>query len=147
MKKVTKLQKHYVTFFSPGTLFAETATKEVSRWDINEAKAMAKEISERHGAAPYAFQFYTMERGEDDWEPKETERSHRCFLGGKVMTVEEVEALGDPSNSILIGNMKSNGIDRIITNWDAEKGEAVPGTFKNYRWTQEFKDGDEVVAL
>ena len=55
------MQKHYVTFISPGTFVSESTTKEVDSWDVKTAFEMSKTISERYNATPYAFSFFTKE--------------------------------------------------------------------------------------
>ena len=47
------MEKHFVTFYSPGTFAAETSRKPIESWDVDKAVAMSKEIKERHGALPY----------------------------------------------------------------------------------------------
>ena len=36
------MKKHFVTFFSPGTFIAESTTKPIESWNIEEAKEMAE---------------------------------------------------------------------------------------------------------
>lgn len=38
--------KHFVTFFSPGTMFSETTTKEVQSWNVANAVEIAKTAAE-----------------------------------------------------------------------------------------------------
>lgn len=76
---------------------------------------MAKKITERHGAKPFAFTFSTRERGDKDLDSKVTKESGRYFLGGRVMTLAEVER-EMPKEEILIGNMRSNHWDKIVLN-------------------------------
>lgn len=117
------MEKHFVVFYSPGTFFNETSTKEISSWDVEKAKEMALDISERYGATPYAFSFETVTRTGEGWEMKETvkESKGRYFLGGKIETLAEVEARNDPKEKILLSNMKCNGWDKIITNTNSWK--------------------------
>ena len=110
------LKKTFVTFYSPGTMVSESTTKEIEGWDVEEAVRMARDVKERHGAAPYGFRFSTQERRDDEWEARETERSGMYYLGGKVETLAEVEARNDPKEEILRSNMKCNGWNRIIVN-------------------------------
>lgn len=124
------VRKDYVRFFSPGTLTAESTDREIDGWSITAAQEMAHEIVERHGATPYAFQFVRRERGPDDLDSHEADRSPLYYLGGVVETLAEVEARNDPADRILLMNMRGNGYDRIIT------------VTNSYRWTQPFRDGD-----
>ena len=48
------MNKHFVTFYSPGSFVAETTTREIESWDIRKAQEMADKISERYDATPYA---------------------------------------------------------------------------------------------
>ena len=103
--------KHFATFYSPGTLVAETTQREVPAWDAEEAKRIAATIAERYGATPYGFQFTTV-----NWESKETARSPMYYLPHcKVETLAEIEARNLPNESILRSNMLHNGWDRIVT--------------------------------
>ncbi len=110
------MEKHFVTFYSPGTFISEQSSKPIDSWNPNAAVDMARGIKERHGALPYGFQFSTRARGPDDLDSKETERSCFYWLGGKVETLEEVEARNDPKEQVLRSNMRGNGYKRVITN-------------------------------
>lgn len=57
------MEKHFVTFCSPGTFVSEETTKEVTAWDIDEALEIANGIKERHNATPYGFRFHTRSFG------------------------------------------------------------------------------------
>lgn len=115
------MKANFVTFLSPGTFVHETSTKPIATWDVEQAKAMAKDIVERHGATPFAFYFTTRSREETDLDSKQTAQSCTYYLGGKVETLAEVEARNDPKESILRSNMRCNGWDRIITNTNSWK--------------------------
>lgn len=110
------MKKHYVDFFSPGTLVGEVTTREVPSWDVDLAVSEARRVTERHGATPYGFQFFTRERGDDDFEPRETARSGTYYLGGRIRTLAEVEADNLPGEEILRWNMRNNGFDRVVEN-------------------------------
>ena len=129
------MKKHYVIFYSPGTLVAETTTKEIEKWDIVKAVKMAEAIEERYGAKPYGFQFSTKKRGFRDFDSKETKRSSMYYLGGKIYTLEELKAQNDPDNRILISNMERNGYARVVINNNS------------YEWTQPLDEGDMVLDL
>lgn len=115
------MQKHFVTFYSPGTMFAETTEREIYAWDVNDAVTMARDIKERHGAVPYGFRFTTRTRGEFELDSKQSDQSPMYYLGGRVETLEEVEARHDPSEEILLENMRANGFERIIINTNSWK--------------------------
>lgn len=108
--------KHFVTFMSPGTMVSESTTKDIDEWNVDKAVVMSKEIKERHGSLPYGFQFTTRERGEDDFNSHESDRSNMYFLGGDILTLEDVISRKDKKDRILISNMKSNKWDRVIVN-------------------------------
>lgn len=130
---MAKVEKHYVIFFSPGTFVAEQSMEPVDSWDVDAAVERAKGIRERHGATPYGFCFVTRGRGDDDLDSRETARSNFYYLGGKVETLEEIEARNDPKESILRGNMRGNGYDRVIVNDNS------------WRWTQPLQPTDVVL--
>ena len=110
------MQKHFVTFYSPGTFVAEETIKDIASWDVDAAMKMAHGIVERYAATPYAFRFSTRERGNKDLDSKTTKTSCLYHLGGKVETLAEVEARNDPKEKILLINMRNNGYDKIVVN-------------------------------
>lgn len=127
------MKAHFVEFFSPGTLFAESTVKPVESWDIDAAMEMAHSIVERHGATPYGFRFITRGRTDDELDAKVIEKSPFYFLGGRIETLAEVKARGDARDETLIRNMECNNIKRIIT------------TMNGWKATNEFRDNDVVL--
>lgn len=130
---MTKMTKHFVTFYSPGTLVAETTEKPIESWDVETARRMAKDIKERYGAVPYGFQFSTRERDWDELDSHETVRSPMYYLGGKIETLAEVKARATDKDRILVSNMECNHYDRVIT------------TTKGWHWTQPLRPEDVVL--
>jgi hypothetical protein len=110
------MKKHFVTFLSPGSFVSEQNTEEIESWDVDKAMKMARNIKQRHGATPYGFYFTTRERGENDFNSKQTEESNMYHLGGDVYTLEDIINRNDPRDNILISNMKCNKWDRVIEN-------------------------------
>ena len=131
MSKTVK--KHFVTFYSPGTMVAERDEMPIEKWDIKIAMEMAHNIVQRHSATPYGFRFTTRSRGPDDLDSKETASSGMYYLGGRVETLEEIEARNDPKEDILRSNMRGNGWNRIVVNDNS------------WRWTQPLYDDDVVL--
>lgn len=129
------MQKHFVTFLSPGTFFAEYTTKPIDSWDIETAVDMAKDIYERYNARPYGFRFSTQSRGDDDLDSVRTLSSGIYYLRGKIETIDEVRARNDPQESILLSNMEHFGYDRIITSIDG------------WKWTQPLLKDDVVLDV
>jgi hypothetical protein len=127
------MKKHFITFYSPGTFVPEETTREVESWDVEAARRIAGEIVERHGAKPFGFRFSTSERGDDDFNPKETARSGMYYLGGKVRTLADVEADNDPKEETLRWNMRNNDIERVVTNTNS------------WKYTGQLRDGDTVL--
>jgi hypothetical protein len=111
-----KITKYFVTYLSPGTFFSETTTEEIEDWDIALAVRMSYGIKERHSATPYGFFFTTRERGWDDFDSKEINKSNIYYLGGNIWTLKELEELNNPEYEILIQNMKTNHWDKVIVN-------------------------------
>lgn len=127
------MTKHFVTFISPGTFVHEETTKPIKAWLVSLAVDIAKGITERYGAKPFAFYFTTRSRGDGDLDSKVIKTSGRYFLGGRVMTLAEVEK-EMPKEQILIGNMRSNGWGKIIVNTNS------------WRIFQPFDDDDTLIA-
>lgn len=128
------MEAHFVTFYSPGTFVAETTRKPIDSWDVDLAVAMLTDIVERHDARPYGFQFSTRGRGPDDLDSKEIRKSAMHYVGGKVETIDDVCQRGDPTETVLLGNMECNGWQRI---WTSTHG---------WKWTQPLRDDDIVIA-
>jgi len=128
-----KMKKHFVVFFSPGTFLAEQSEKPIDAWDVKTALAMVLSIKERHGATPYAFQFITRERTEAELDSRTTKHSGFYFLGGKILTVKDLEKRADPKDSILISNMKFNRWKRVVENRNS------------WKWVQPLEKGDKVL--
>jgi hypothetical protein len=130
-----EIQKHFVTFYSPGTFVAEDTSMEIASWNVEAAVAMARGIKERHAATPYGFRFTTRGRGPDDLDSKILAKSPMYFLGGKIETLEEVQARNDPKEAILRSNMEGNGHKRAIVNTNS------------WKWTQPLDDDDIVLEF
>ena len=124
------MNKHFVTFFSPGTFVAEADRQEIDSWDVVEAQKRSKRIKQRYEATPYAFQFSTRTRGPDDLDSRVSKTSCMYFLDCKVETLEGVIARNDPNDKILISNMECNGWGRVAT------------TTKGWKWTQPMREED-----
>jgi len=111
------LQQHFVTFSSPGTLVAEQTTKPIAAWDVELATTMAHDIVERYNTKPFAFQFSTRQREDDELDSKIVALSGFYYLGGLVLSLDEVKARpGIATHDILIRKMEANGWQRIIVN-------------------------------
>jgi len=112
------MKKDYVKYLSAGTFTAEETIKEIDSWDVNKAVQMAKEITERHGAKPYAFYFTTKGRGEFDLDSKVIKSSPTYYINGEVSTLEEIKSRKLFSDNILISNMECNGWNRVVTTYN-----------------------------
>jgi len=126
-------QQHFVTFYSPATFVAEDTRKPIDAWDVEMARAMAAEITERHGARPYGFRFTTRGRSASDLDSREITKSPFYYIKGRVETLAQVKARNDPADRILIGNMERNGYGRVIT------------TVEGWKWTQPLRADDIVL--
>lgn len=134
------MRQHFVTFYSPGTLFAESSDKPISAWDTAEACRLAAGIVERYGATPYAFRFETRivadpipdgEGGALVVQQKKVTESGRHYLGGKVRSFDDVPDTKE--NGVLRDNMRSNRW------WYVVSGVA------KWAWTQPLEAEDVVV--
>lgn len=113
--------KKFVTFFSPGTFMAEETTESIDEWDVNKAIEMSRNIKERYNAFPYGFQFTTRSRDDDELDSKVVAKSPFYWLGGEVLTLEQVKSHRNPDDEILISNMENNGYNKIIINTNSWK--------------------------
>lgn len=118
-----------VTFYAPGSLFAEESSFKVSAWDTVEAIAF---LPKAYGH-PYAFQFSTQlvadpvpdgEGGELKVQPKEVEKSGMFFIDLELRFYDDVPP------SILRDNMRCNDWPIVTGNWAQpfnEKDAVVSG--------------------
>jgi hypothetical protein len=127
------VQQHFVTFYSPGTIVAETTEKPIAAWDVDAAVKMAEAITERHNARPYGFRFTTRGREPGELDSEVAASSVFYFLSGKVETIEQVRERNDPKERILLSNMEGNGWKRVIR------------ITRGWSWTQPLDDGDVVL--
>lgn len=127
------MQKHFVIFFSPGTFIAEQSEYPIESWDVQKAIEMAQSVKERYNTTPYGFQFTTRERKDNELDSREVERSGMYFLGGEVLTVEQIRERNDPKERTLLLNMEGNGWDKIVVNTNS------------WRWTEPLRKGDVVL--
>ena len=128
-----RMERHFVTFFSPGTFLAEITEKPIAAWHIPTAKKLMKSVKERYGATPYAFQFSTRTRGANDLDSKVSKRSGLYYVGCKVRTLKEVEVANLPDEKILLSNMRGNGWTKIVQ------------TTKGWKWIEVLNPEDTVL--
>lgn len=111
------IEKHQVTFYSPGTFVSESSTYDIESWDTVKAVELSEKVVERYGAKPYGFVFETLltfpNIKSDDGDsfkvqPKVKETSGIHFLGGKLETYDDVVKRNDSKESILRDNMRYN---------------------------------------
>lgn len=115
------MKRHFVTFYSPGTFVSEETTKSIKKWGVDIAVKMSKKIKERYEALPYGFVFTTRERKVSDLDSKEIKRSNMYFLGGTILTLEDVLQRNDEKDKILILNMKANNYNKVVENTNSYK--------------------------
>lgn len=125
-------QQEFVTFYSPGTLFAEQTSKAIERRDSALAVALGESIVERYGARPWGFRFETRivadpvpdgMGGTLRVESRTLDTSGMHYLGGRLETFDDVAARNDASESILRSNMRCNGMWIVVAN---ERTRAQP---------------------
>jgi hypothetical protein len=124
-------RKHFVVFYSPGTLFAEISEKPISDWDCAEAVHLSKDIIERYNAKPYAFRFETRlvhqpiddgEGGKLDVKPKTVKESEGFYyLGGELENYDQVCERNSPDEEILRSNMRCNNMWIVVVNRNSWK--------------------------
>jgi hypothetical protein len=135
-------ERHYVKFTSPGTFFAEETTEPIDEWSTQLAVVAAEKVVERYGAKPFGFSFETRLEAEPVPDgrggtmavvPKVVNRSCFHFLGGRVETIDEVEARNDPKESALRSNMRGSHLWLVLVNTNS------------YRTVRPFEEDDCVV--
>jgi hypothetical protein len=124
------MRKHKVTFLSPDTFVSEQTTRTIDEWDTAKAAKMAASIEERYGAKPFGFYFTTDLVGADvpdgeggtlKTQPKEVARSSTYFLGGELLTYEDIVARNKVDEKILRSNMLGNDYPVVIQNTNSWK--------------------------
>lgn len=118
------MQKHFVKFFAPGAFVGDSWEWPIGSWDVEEAKAQAT-------PRVAAFQFKTRGRGDNDLDSREIAASGLYYIGGRVETLEEIKARGNPNDQTLIANMEDNGWPRVVVTRTG--------------WTRPFNEGDQIV--
>lgn len=115
-----KTEKYYlVTYFSPGTFFAESSSKEFAEIDLKKIATAAKKVKERHGATPWGFEIVEMrrpvEKGEFEVVPKTVRQ-----IGGRYHLTGELKRYDDipetEKTHILRSNMWGNDWPIIVEN-------------------------------
>lgn len=124
------MEKHFVTFYMPGTFVAERSTEPIDSWNVKLAAEMARELTV---LIPYAFQFTTRSREDDELDSRVSARSGTYYLGGVLLSLEQVKARNDEKDRILISNMENNDWGRVIQNDNS------------WRVTQQFGPNDVVL--
>lgn len=116
--KVILSRKTTVTYYSPGTLFAEVTVKKIPSGKnlLRNAVKEANKITERYGAKPYAFNC----KGRTYYLPH-----------NKVIKKEDIPKTKE--NEIIIGNCERNNYDKIVQ------------TTEGWRSTQPFNKKDVVL--
>lgn len=100
------MKAHFITLLYPGSFFSEETKLPISAWDLSLALELVSSMNKDR--PPYAFFFTTRERGENDLDSKQTDRSGLYYIGGKVRTKEEILAGADPEEKTLRSNMQDN---------------------------------------
>ena len=129
------IQKHFIRFVSPGTFVHEETEKEIDSWDVEKAKEMCKNIIERHNSHPFAFQFITKGRGENEFDSRVIAESGFYYINGIVKTLQEIENEQKPENETLLWNMCVNNWYRIVE------------TRTPWKWTSVFNENDQIVII
>ncbi len=129
------MERNFVTFYSPGTMIAEQTTQPIDAWDVEEAIRRARSVVERHSSRPYGFQFTTRSRGDDELDSGVTARSPMYYLGGRVVTREEIETRNDPNEETLRYNLRVGGYNRVVVNENS------------WRWTMPLRADDVVLDV
>jgi hypothetical protein len=108
------MKKYFVVFYTSDTFISDKSRLPIESWDITKAIAMAADVKGRFNNAPYAFYFVTHERGDDELDSRETQRSNTFYLGGRRITLQEIMDRHDHRDNILLANMRTNGWSHVI---------------------------------
>jgi hypothetical protein len=114
------IEQHFVVFYRPGLFYAVASSRRIDRWDVDKVLDIVGTIIEVHGYIPFGFQFITR-RNDGQLDSRETARSQMYYLGGTILTINEVKARNDPSDRVLIDNMRHNKFGRVIENYNSRK--------------------------
>jgi hypothetical protein len=134
-KREQGLKKHYVVFYSPGTIVAEKNVEEIDSWDVNKAIERSKNIIQRYGAKPYGFRFKTRYRGPKDFDSKEVASSNMYYLPHCIArSLAEIEAENNDNNKILLDNMRINRYEKVVQTTD------------RWLWAQPLKPEDVILT-
>lgn len=123
-----------VTFYSPGTFVSETTDIPIDSWDVEKAKEIAQGIVERHSSRPYGFRFRKRTLALTG-QAVDVETSNFYWLGGKVLTLDEVRKLAEEDSRLvtLAKNMEYNDIPKVVMNDNS------------WRFTGPLEEGDVVL--
>jgi hypothetical protein len=137
---MTVREKHFVSFYSPGTMFAEQTSREIDAWSPALACKMAQEIVERHASKPYGFRFETRlvsdpiddgRGGKLSVDSKKIAESGTYFITGEVIRLDDIPDTQE--NNILRSNMRCNDYPIVVENRNSWKS------------VQPFGEGDSIV--
>ena len=113
---MNQLKKYVVAkYWMPGSFLAETTSKKLDSWDLDEAVEKAPDKGP-YGPGAYAFeliQYVTTNVEGFEVIPKEIAHSGTYFLGGTIYTIDDIKR-EVPNSSILISNMEGNGWLKVI---------------------------------
>jgi hypothetical protein len=152
-------EQDFILFISPGTLFSEMTERPIGCWDPATAVRMARTIAERYGATPYAFQFITRlvsdpiadgRGGVLDVEPRELRRSPLYYLGGDILTLDDIELQDRENEQILLTNMRCNNWPVVIENnnsWKVVQPFNEPDVIVDRETGEVVRRGDEPELL
>jgi hypothetical protein len=123
------MEKHFVTFLSPGTFVAEDRTVPIESWDTDKAQVIAESVQERYGATPYGFYFTTRTRSDSELDSSVAKKSPLYYLPHcKIETLAEVRRRNDPKDS-----HREHGGQRLREDRDHDAGLEVDAAVSGYR--------------
>lgn len=138
------IRKHYIIYHTPGDGFkrAMFPTDLELDWQTSKLEAIDEAVersadmnAENPAFRPFAFNFLTKARGENDLDSHVEAQSHLFWLGGHVESVSDLIARNDPTERIIVNNMRDLNADYVITNRNS------------FTWVQPFSPGDVVLPI